>query len=118
MAFTHLHVHTEYSLLDGSSKIRELVSQAKALGMKGVTGLSMLVAQAFVLNVSSFVPLPGAAGGAEYSFHTMFAMFFPVQLLALAVLLWRIVTFYLPICVGTAFLWNGAKRQNKIKCVL
>ncbi len=79
---------------------------------------SMLVAQAFVLNVSSFVPLPGAAGGAEYSFHTMFAMFFPVQLLALAVLLWRIVTFYLPICVGTAFLWNGAKRQNKIKCVL
>lgn len=74
---------------------------------------SMLVAQAFVLNVSSFVPLPGAAGGAEYSFHTMFAMFFPVQLLALAVLLWRIVTFYLPICVGTAFLWNGSKRQDK-----
>ncbi len=33
MAFTHLHVHTEYSLLDGSSKIRELVAQAKELGM-------------------------------------------------------------------------------------
>ena len=33
MAFTHLHVHTEYSLLDGSSKIKELVGQAKALGM-------------------------------------------------------------------------------------
>ncbi len=31
--FTHLHVHTEYSLLDGSSKIKELVGQAKALGM-------------------------------------------------------------------------------------
>ena len=33
MAFTHLHVHTEYSLLDGSSKIKELVDRAKELGM-------------------------------------------------------------------------------------
>ncbi|MBR6406791.1 MAG: DNA polymerase III subunit alpha [Lachnospiraceae bacterium] len=32
MAFTHLHVHTEYSLLDGSAKIGELVSRAKELG--------------------------------------------------------------------------------------
>lgn len=33
MAFTHLHVHTEYSLLDGSCKIKELVQCAKDLGM-------------------------------------------------------------------------------------
>lgn len=33
MNFTHLHVHTEYSLLDGSSKISELVNRAKELGM-------------------------------------------------------------------------------------
>ena len=33
MAFTHLHVHTEYSLLDGSSKIKELTARAKELGM-------------------------------------------------------------------------------------
>ena len=33
MAFTHLHVHTEYSLLDGSSKIKELLPRAKELGM-------------------------------------------------------------------------------------
>lgn len=32
MAFTHLHVHTEFSLLDGSSKIREIAVQAKKLG--------------------------------------------------------------------------------------
>lgn len=31
--FTHLHVHTEYSLLDGSAKIGELVLRAKELGM-------------------------------------------------------------------------------------
>ena len=33
MAFTHLHVHTEYSLLDGSSKIKEITKRAKELGM-------------------------------------------------------------------------------------
>ncbi len=34
--FTHLHVHTEYSLLDGSSKINELVLRAKELGMNSI----------------------------------------------------------------------------------
>lgn len=33
MAFVHLHVHTEYSLLDGSNKIKEYVSRVKELGM-------------------------------------------------------------------------------------
>ena len=33
MAFTHLHVHSEYSLLDGSCKIKELAARAKELGM-------------------------------------------------------------------------------------
>ncbi len=33
MAFTHLHVHTQFSLLDGSSRIPELIKQAKDYGM-------------------------------------------------------------------------------------
>ena len=33
MAFVHLHTHTEYSLLDGSNKIKEYVSRVKELGM-------------------------------------------------------------------------------------
>ena len=34
--FVHLHVHTEYSLLDGASSIKELVSKAKDLGQKAI----------------------------------------------------------------------------------
>ena len=34
MAFAHLHVHTEYSLLDGSNKIKEYVARIKELGME------------------------------------------------------------------------------------
>ncbi len=36
MGFTHLHVHTEYSLLDGAARISEVVSRAKELGMKSL----------------------------------------------------------------------------------
>lgn len=36
VSFTHLHVHTEYSLLDGSSKIKELVKEVKELGMDSI----------------------------------------------------------------------------------
>ena len=34
--FTHLHVHSEYSLLDGSAKLKELVSRTKELGMDSI----------------------------------------------------------------------------------
>lgn len=36
LEFTHLHVHTEYSLLDGSAKIKELVQRAKDLNMESI----------------------------------------------------------------------------------
>ncbi|MBR6689047.1 MAG: DNA polymerase III subunit alpha [Clostridia bacterium] len=36
MGFVHLHMHTEYSLLDGANKISELVAKTKELGMDSV----------------------------------------------------------------------------------
>lgn len=36
MTFTHLHVHTEYSLLDGAARIKDLIAGTKALGMDAV----------------------------------------------------------------------------------
>lgn len=36
MSFTHLHVHSEYSLLDGAARIRDLVSEAARFGMKSL----------------------------------------------------------------------------------
>ena len=34
--FVHLHLHTEYSLLDGSGKVKKLMKKAKELGMKSI----------------------------------------------------------------------------------
>ena len=33
MGFTHLHLHTDYSILDGMGKVNEYVKRAKSLGM-------------------------------------------------------------------------------------
>ena len=36
LPFAHLHVHTEYSLLDGASRIKELIRATKELGMDSI----------------------------------------------------------------------------------
>ena len=36
MSFTHLHVHSEYSLLDGACRIDNLIARVKELGQKAV----------------------------------------------------------------------------------
>ena len=36
MAFAHLHVHTEYSLLDGACRIKHLANRVKGLGQTAV----------------------------------------------------------------------------------
>ena len=36
MAFVHLHNHSEYSLLDGASKIKNMIEKAKNSGMDSI----------------------------------------------------------------------------------
>lgn len=64
---------------------------------------AIISAQAFVLLLSSFIPLPGAIGASEGSFYLFFGIFFPPHYLAYAILAWRLITFYMPIVVGAGF---------------
>ena len=78
----------------------------------GILKISLLTA--VQLTAFFLIPLPGAAAGAEIGFHTVFGLFFPTRFLSLAILLWRLLTFYLPILVGgiftaTAGVWQKAK---------
>ena len=41
--FVHLHVHTEYSLLDGANRIKDLIKRAVELGMKSIATITGLV---------------------------------------------------------------------------
>ena len=46
MPFTHLHVHTEFSLLDGACRIRDIAKRAKELGQDALAITDHAVAQA------------------------------------------------------------------------
>lgn len=72
-----------------------------SLGISKASILVVICATAFVIMISSFVPIPG---GAEGGFYLLFRIFFPTSgLLAIAIVLWRLFTFYLPILVGMLF---------------
>lgn len=85
-----------------------------------ISYFTVLCAAAFVLLISSFVPLPGGSGGAEGGFYIFFGIFFVQSgILSGAIILWRIMTFYLPILAGMLFtkLPLGVGKKQKIGAV-
>ena len=72
----------------------------RAFGLKGTEVFVIISAAAFIVMFSSCVPIPGSSGVAEGSFFLLFQLFFPQAILPTAVLCWRIITFYVPLCLG------------------
>ncbi len=72
----------------------------RAFGLDGTTIFLIISAAAFIVMVSSFIPIPGGSGVAEGSFYLFFSLFFPNNILPTAILCWRLLTFYIPLCVG------------------
>lgn len=54
----------------------------------------------FVYFVMSIWPFPGGSGAAEFGFHWMMSSFFPQSSVSLAIVLWRVITYYFPIAWG------------------
>lgn len=73
---------------------------AWGLDLTKVQFIRMISASAFVSMVTAFIPLPGAAFGAEGGFYVFFEMFFPNNTVLMALILWRLLTFYMPLVVG------------------
>ncbi len=89
----------------------------KAFRCPGAPVFDMIAAQSFVTMISSYTPLPGAAGAAEGSFLVIFQMFFDDGVIKKAMLLWRLITYYSSIIVG-AFFAGFDKKREKMKSVL
>lgn len=75
----------------------------KSFGLSGVKLTDMIAANAFVAMTTAFVPLPGAAGGAEGGFYFFFSFFFTPQNIMAAIFIWRIITYYFNIGFGGLF---------------
>lgn len=72
----------------------------KAFHYEGFPVFDMLATQSFVTMVSSFTPLPGAAGMTEGAFIVLFREFFESDFVSLAMILHRFITYYLNIIVS------------------
>lgn len=75
----------------------------KAFHNPGTPVIDMISAQSFVTMISSYTPLPGAAGAAEGSFLVIFQIFFAPDVIQQAMLLWRLIAYYSCIVVGAFF---------------
>ena len=87
----------------------------KAFGQSGASIINIISAQAFLMMIMAFVPIPGAGIAAEGGFLVIFSTFFEKAVINMAILFWRIYTFYLPIVIGTVFLvLNNKNSKDKI----
>lgn len=84
----------------------------KAFHNPGVPIVDMIAAQSFVTMISSYTPLPGAAGAAEGSFLMIFQIFFKGSVIRQAMLLWRLIAYYSCIIVGAFYSGLGDKREK------
>lgn len=76
------------------------------------SGLTAIVLTIFVSLISSFVPLPGGTGGQEYLFILLFGAYITNPLLNSVMILWRFITYYVPMIIG-GILFNLKKKGNK-----
>lgn len=76
--------------------------------------LNIICGAACVQMSSTFIPLPGAVGGAEFLFCVIYDGIFNAKYMTCALLLWRIYTFYLPIIIGLIFSRGLFKNKTKI----
>lgn len=84
----------------------------KAFHNPGFPVIDMISAQAFVTMISSYTPLPGGAGTSEGSFLTIFNIFFDSEVTKQAMLLWRFITYYSCIVVGSLFAGFTTKQEK------
>lgn len=88
---------------------------AYGFGIFNINPVEVITASAYIYLVGSFVPSPGATGGLEYSFMQYFGNFINGASLPAILILFRCVTYYLPVLIG-AFVFNFYKGDEKV-CV-
>lgn len=75
--------------------------------------LDSIVCSGYTFFVGSFVPIPGGTGGLEYGFLEFFRGFATPTILSACMLLWRFMTYYLPMIFGAVSVVFIRKEENK-----
>ncbi len=78
-----------------------------------INPMTTIVSSAYIMIIGSFVPIPGASGGIEYGYMRFFGNFISGTLLTASLLIWRFVTYYLPMVVGGIIFSLLGKEEKK-----
>ena len=81
----------------------------------GVTPIKAITSSAYVLIMGSFVPIPGASGGIEFGYFKFFGNFITGPLLKASLLIWRTISYYVPMIIG-GILFNVHAKRDEEKC--
>lgn len=73
----------------------------RAFGLDDSTFMTLMMLQSLLYTAVAYFPLPGAAGASESGFYVIFSTFFSKGLVVAAMILWRIMTYYIILAVGS-----------------
>ncbi len=73
----------------------------RAFGLSEYSFISVIALQALLYVAIHYFPLPGGAGASEGGFFAIFSAFFTKDILFMAMLIWRILTYYIILAVGS-----------------
>ena len=85
----------------------------RSFGFSSADLLTIISAQVFLTMFMSYIPLPGAIGGAEGGFYLIFSLFFTAGTIIPAIFLWRVITYYSSIGAGSLFSTLGSNSKRK-----
>ena len=81
---------------------------------ENITIFTTVIISSYVFLASSYLPVPGATGGVEYSFIGYFSNYIKGYKLNSLLLIWRFITYYLPMIIGgIVFNIKSAKKIRK-----
>lgn len=89
-----------------------------AFGQTGGTILDLFFLQVFLTITVTLFPMPGASGASEIGFYGFMAMFFKSDIIFLAMLMWRLISYYSNIFIGAIYVLIEeilSLRKKKIK---
>lgn len=87
----------------------------KSFGFNSADIFTLTAAQIFLINFMAIIPLPGAEGGAEGGFYLIYSLFFQSGTIITAIFIWRILTYYSVIALGSIFTFvspHGSLNKN------
>lgn len=76
--------------------------------------IEAIVSTAYVFIIASFIPIPGATGGIEYAFMSIFGSFIGGATLGTVLIIWRFITYYLIMIIG-AIIFIYLSKEGEIK---